>query len=423
MTIEKSERNVNSRKDEEQYQDFHRIMFEMEKRKLNGHDPAPPSLPAIEPGGIELWSARAIPPRDFLYGDHYIRKYVSITAGAGGTGKSALAVVEALAMVTAQPLLNVRPRRPRKVWYIGEDDEMELRRRFAAAIRRYAIKPYGLEWLLIDSFRNLDLVICDGIEGPDSLAWQRRQQIIAVVRKLHIDVIMLDPAHKTHLGMENDNVAMNQVLAAWVEVAEKGDCAIELLMHSRKVQPGVARTIDDARGASSQVDAARHARYLVKMTDDEAEQAGVEKEDRFRYVRFADAKVNMSEPEPAMWYRLDSIFLGNEIDGVYPSDNVQVISVYDMEKPLDGVEWPQIRAIMANIREGLFKKSSAANDWAGIMMMRELKLEDTKAVRKRMGRIISNWLKSGWLTLELKRDPVRRRDGWFLAVGNYEEGF
>lgn len=46
-----------------------------------------------------------IPPREWLYGRHYARKYLTATFGAGGGGKSANAVTELLSMVTGLPLL------------------------------------------------------------------------------------------------------------------------------------------------------------------------------------------------------------------------------------------------------------------------------------------------------------------------------
>ncbi len=46
-----------------------------------------------------------IPRRAWVYGEHYIRKHVSMTIAAGGAGKSTLAIAEALAMVKGFPLL------------------------------------------------------------------------------------------------------------------------------------------------------------------------------------------------------------------------------------------------------------------------------------------------------------------------------
>src|SRR5690606_4620106 len=46
-----------------------------------------------------------IPPREWLYGRHLMRKFVSVTVAPGGVGKSSLAIVEAVAMASGKPLL------------------------------------------------------------------------------------------------------------------------------------------------------------------------------------------------------------------------------------------------------------------------------------------------------------------------------
>ena len=50
--------------------------------------------------------AANIPPRDWVYGGHYLRKYVSGTVSPGGVGKSALALAEAVAMATGSDLFD-----------------------------------------------------------------------------------------------------------------------------------------------------------------------------------------------------------------------------------------------------------------------------------------------------------------------------
>jgi AAA domain len=66
-----------------------------------------------------------LPRREWLYGRQYIRRFVSGTVASGGMGKSALVLVEAIAMVTGRDLLGHRPRGKFRVWYInGEDPGM-----------------------------------------------------------------------------------------------------------------------------------------------------------------------------------------------------------------------------------------------------------------------------------------------------------
>jgi hypothetical protein len=78
-------------------------------------DQYPGAVPAyIPPKPKELkatqyvWREPArIPRREFVYGQHLIRKFASAKFAAGGVGKSILALTEALAMATGRPLLGI----------------------------------------------------------------------------------------------------------------------------------------------------------------------------------------------------------------------------------------------------------------------------------------------------------------------------
>ena len=51
-----------------------------------------------------------IPPREWLYGGHYIRSYVTGTSAPSKQGKSTLHLAEAVSMMTGLDLLRVRSR-------------------------------------------------------------------------------------------------------------------------------------------------------------------------------------------------------------------------------------------------------------------------------------------------------------------------
>src|SRR4051812_27530497 len=57
-----------------------------------------------------------IRPRAWLYGRHYIRKFISGTVSPGGLGKSSLAVAEALALATGRDLIGTKPVAPVGCW-------------------------------------------------------------------------------------------------------------------------------------------------------------------------------------------------------------------------------------------------------------------------------------------------------------------
>jgi hypothetical protein len=79
-----------------------------------------------------------LPPRSWLYGKHYQRRTVSLTAGPGGMGKTSNDMVEAIAMVTGRNLLGEQPEERLRVWFHnGEDPRDEIDRRLAAICQHF----------------------------------------------------------------------------------------------------------------------------------------------------------------------------------------------------------------------------------------------------------------------------------------------
>ena len=105
-----------------------------------------------------------IPKRQWLYRPHYIREFLPLLFSSGGKGKSSLLISETLAMVSGRPLLNIDPIKQLRVWYWnGEDPQLELQRRFAAAIKHYGLKPEDIDdRLFINSGRTLTHRDCGG---------------------------------------------------------------------------------------------------------------------------------------------------------------------------------------------------------------------------------------------------------------------
>jgi hypothetical protein len=64
-------------------------------------EPDPKPAPLIKATPFVIRDPSLISRREFLFASHYLRKYATATFGAGGGGKSAHAVTEALSMATA----------------------------------------------------------------------------------------------------------------------------------------------------------------------------------------------------------------------------------------------------------------------------------------------------------------------------------
>ena len=95
------------------------------------------------------------PGRQFLYGHHYARKFVSMTVAPGDVGKTTLTLTEAVAMAANMPLLGVHCRQAYRVWYWnGEDPREEIDRRVLAICEHHKIDQQSLVGnLFLDSGR------------------------------------------------------------------------------------------------------------------------------------------------------------------------------------------------------------------------------------------------------------------------------
>src|SRR5262245_42396746 len=152
-----------------------------------------------------------LPQRQWLYRLQYIRRFVSGTVATGGMGKSALALVEAIAMVTGRDLVGHRPRGKFRVWYInGEDPRDEIDRRIGGILLHYGLVREEVESrLFVDSGRDSDFTLVvtnrDGVAVCENLC----QAIEAEIKANSIDVLIIDPLISALRIAENDNNAMD----------------------------------------------------------------------------------------------------------------------------------------------------------------------------------------------------------------------
>ncbi|MCA0944525.1 AAA family ATPase [Salipiger pacificus] len=256
----------------------------------------------VEPitlGGFDPLMLAQIKPREWVYGRHLIRKFVSLTLADGGVGKTNLVLIDAVAMALNKPLLYDAPqagRRLKVAHYNLEDPLEELYRRVWAICCHYKISPMVLkDHLFLNSGRDRRLLVAraDRVNGfivePDAKALERE------IREKGIDVLSIDPFVKVHSVNENDNGEIDRVASIFADIAHRTGCAIELVHHAAKGKAGSGQSA--ARGASSLAGAVRSARELVSMSRDEADHLGVDMKEYPYLVRLADgAKQNLAPP-------------------------------------------------------------------------------------------------------------------------------
>ena len=373
-----------------------------------------------------IWrDPRTIPPRQFLYGRHYARKYVSGTVAQSGIGKSSLGMVEDLAMVTGRPLLGVRPVRPLKVWYWnGEDPEEEIERRFAAIMLHYEIEPREVEGrLFFGSGRDAPIVLAtmgsNGAVIAEPVAEAVEQEILAK----GIDCLVLDTFVSTHGVSENDNGAIDRVAKRWAKIAGRTNAAVELIHHVRKGQSGSGAelTVEDSRGAVALIGATRAMRVLNPMTVDEAAKGNVPPERRRLHFRIdsATGKANMAPPmEKAAWYQLVSVALGNGTDDD-PEDHVGVVTEWNLPGVFDDVSTADLRAVQQAVNAKKWRADAQSKDWAGHAVAGVLELDLSEpAAKQKIKQILAAWTKNGMFR-EVQGTDAKRNPRTFLEVSEW----
>ncbi len=343
----------------------------------------------------------AIPPRPWLYGQHLIRKQVSVTVAPGGVGKSSLTICEGLAMASGRDLLGDWTASGLKVWiYNLEDPRDEMNRRIIAAMQHHNVAPEEISGrLFVDTGRERELSTAIQTREGVQIVKPEMEALAQEIEACEIDVLIIDPFVSSHQVGENDNGAIDLVAKEWARLADRCNCAIELVHHTRKTN-GEEATTESGRGATALLAAARSGRVLNKMSNDMKAEAGVQN-DPSTYFAVTRDKANLAPVGDRVWRRMASVQLSN-------GDSVGVAEVWKWPDTFDGVSVADLLAVQHALDgQGRRYSDQAGGEWAGVTVAEVLGF-DAQADRKRIKKIIDTWLKSGALVKGQKTGAQRK---------------
>jgi hypothetical protein len=361
-----------------------------------------------------------IPPRGWLLGVTFCRKFISGLIGAGTAGKTTVRYAQYLAAATGQKLTDEPVHvRSRVLICCLEDDLDEIKRRIGAAMLQHRVAPDEVKgWLYYCCPRGLKLLHASP-RGAGVLVGELYTELRRLIADLKIDIVSLDPFIKAAGVEENDNNLIDQACTMLAGIGDEFDCAIDINSHARKgdATPGDA---ERDRGASAKKDAGRLIRTITPMSTDEAELFGISVKEQPQFVRIDDAKVNITpRSTEAMWFRLVGIPLGNE-NQTYPNgDNVQTAKRWYPPDVFAKLDLNTANRILNKIEAGPYESgrySSAPNakDRAAWPVMQEFCPDLTD---KQAKHIISTWIKTGVLVKRDHKDPKDSHEHPSLFVG------
>jgi hypothetical protein len=371
------------------------------------------TAPPLAAVAAALPAAESIPPRAWLYGRRLVRGFVSVLAAPGGVGKSVLALGQAVALASGQPILGETVHHSVPVWLLNlEDPQDEIDRRLAACLRLHKLPDAAVQGRLYLHAGRTRPVCMAALAAGGGITYPDRDAVAAATRARGIGLIVVDPFVKSHALDENSNPHMDAAATAWAGVAEECGAAVLLVHHVRKLG-GTAMDVEAARGAKALTDAARCAAVLGPMSPEEADRLGVVPAERWRHVRLDDAKANLApRAEQAMWYRLEGVKLGNGTADYPHGDTVAALTPWQPPSAFIDISVEVANAALDEIAAGpqpgvLFAATKqggvAAERWAGVVL-RRLGLAEATAAR-----VIATWLRNGVLKEESYRDPVHRK--------------
>ena len=393
------------------------------KKTESGNLP-PSKNPEPKTQSLGVWDAGdddyAIPPRGWLLGTVFCRQFLSSLLADGGVGKTATRIAQLLSLALGRSLTGEHVFVRCRVLIVSlEDSSDELRRRIYAVLRHHGISPSEVKgWLYLAAPKGLRLAeMRDGQVSVGPLGDLIRETII----KNKIDVISLDPFIKAHGMGENDNNAIDYVCTMLAQISIEHDCAVDLPHHTKKgiATPGDA---DRSRGASSMKDAARLVYTLTPMTQEEAQQFGLNEAERRSLIRMDSGKVNITpQAADATWFKLIGVPLDNG-NSLYPAgDNVQTIEPWTPPDTWAALDSALLNRILDDIEAGCPDGTSRYSTASSAKERAAWKVVDRHApdkTEKQARDIIKTWLKSGALYNEEYEDAAARKKFLGLRVNH-----
>jgi hypothetical protein len=178
------------------------------------------------------------PPRAWLLGNSFARKFLSSLFADGGVGKTALRYAQLIALATEKAITGEHVFQRCRVLIVSlEDDRDELQRRVEAVLRHYKIDRSETKgWLFYATpGAAAGKLMMSGKFGT-LIRGKLAASIEAVVAARGIDIVSIDPFVKSHSVEENSNSAIDDVVQILTDLMTKYNIAVDVPHHVARRQ-------------------------------------------------------------------------------------------------------------------------------------------------------------------------------------------
>jgi len=322
-------------------------------------------------------------PRQWLLGTELVVGEVSVLGGPAGAGKSTYVVTNLLCTVSGKALLgrHVFRKYLRALYISAEDGTDETKRRVAAGCRHHGLQSTeisGLRFFGAEEVDELGLFLVVGSEESATLDETSLKKLEEIIEKWGPAIVAIDPLGSLCPGGVNRNGIMGRLIRALKKIAQRHQCAIWIVHHTKK--GGDLSSAEAIGGASAIVNHARVANLMVPMTESEAKACGLPPSHARGHFRVHTAKTNFSAPSTQTeWFKFASINLGNGTPEYPNGDNVQVVERFVPAQAAQGAQGAQapwfdpivLRAALATLDTGEPQSDGSAAPFSAAKTMRK----------------------------------------------------
>jgi len=231
-------------------------------------EPAKP-VPLLKPVSVCDVLTNPAPPPAFVWDGYLPRGVVALFGAHGGTGKSTIALMLAVATVTGRPLFGVPTEASAAVFVSLEDGANIVRHRLAGICRAWGIDPVRLRERLH---------IVDGTENPELFAADNRSagdvtsayvELARLVQSTGAGLVVVDNASDSFGGDEINRRQVRGFMRALGQVARLTDCAVCLLAHVDKTTSRAGKPMNGEgySGSTAWHNSARSRLFMTRADD------------------------------------------------------------------------------------------------------------------------------------------------------------
>jgi hypothetical protein len=231
-------------------------------------EPAKP-VPLLKPVSIGDVLTNPSPPPAFVWDGYLPRGVVALFGAHGGTGKSTIALMLAVATVTGRPLFGVPTEESAAVFVSLEDGANIVRHRLAGICRAWGIDPVTLRERLhiVDGTENPELYSAEGKGAGDVTS--AYVELVRLVQSTGAGLVVVDNASDSFGGDEINRRQVRAFMRSLGQVARLTDCAVCLLAHVDKTTSRAGKPMNGEgySGSTAWHNSARSRLFMTRADD------------------------------------------------------------------------------------------------------------------------------------------------------------